>query len=450
MIADGVSHQRTDLLFPRIVPAHQALQLRKLPHHPGGQVRLTEPRRQDGLDGISADPGRHGLGQPFQPLHPLCQGPQFRVEGDALQFLQTLFQLQFAVLVPEEPGVGQSRRQHLGVPGGDQGALVCGFYIRHGDEVGGELSGGRVAHREILLVRAHGRADHLGRQVEEVRIHIPQHRGRPFGQTRHLVQQTLVIHQFQSAGGAKRVSGGEDLRLAVLSIQHHKMLLQTLGVARKIPNSEGLTRAHEPVTLGHIAGDRLIDLERHDLAAHHAQHPAQRAHPAQRPSTPGHGLRPGEIAHYIGHDLRNDLRRGAACAMQLREPDAVLLHKLIAGEAGGPQEAVHRSLRRPDPGALALFVTIALGRRQPLDHQGETARPRERPHRLRSEPLGSQSLARHPLQVAGRRSLHPGRDLLGEQFKQKLGHGLRPSPSQHRFGRRCRPHSPPRPRRTSW
>jgi hypothetical protein len=89
------------------------------------------------------------------------------------------------------------------------------------------------ADREILLVRAHRGADHLGRQVQERRVHVAQHRRRPFGQAGDFVQQALVLDQFQVAREAQGLAAFEDARLALLDVQHDEVVVQALARIRR-------------------------------------------------------------------------------------------------------------------------------------------------------------------------------------------------------------------------
>ncbi len=207
------------------------------------------------------------------------------------------------------------------------------------------------------------------------------------------------------------------------------MLGQLLGVFVEVADLERLARAHEPVALGDIAALDAIDGEGHDLAVEDADDAFQRAHPAQGPAAPGHGLRPGEVANDLLDHLGDDLRRRAALAMDVGEPDAVLLHQLLAGQAGGTQEPFHRLVGGPDPGALAVLVPVALGRGQPLGHQGQAARAAEGLHGLRDQALAGQVFARQALEVARGLGLHARGNFFGEQFDQQLGHVYSPARS---------------------
>ena len=231
--ADRIGDLGVQPFLVGVVAAHHALQFREFTHHAGDQVGLAEPRSLlgEGLGrAVIADEGGEFAGQGHDPLHPLVHGPELGVEGDALQLLQPVFQLGLQVLVPEEAAVGEARRQHLGVARRDQLAAVRRLDIGHGDEVRDQEAGLGIAHREILLVGAHGGADHLRRQVQEIRVHVAQDRRRPFGEPGHLVQQALVLDQFEiarEAEGARRV---HDPLLALLGIEDDEVGGQAIGI----------------------------------------------------------------------------------------------------------------------------------------------------------------------------------------------------------------------------
>jgi len=87
------------------------------------------------------------------------------MEGHAVELLQPAVEgFAQAVFIPEEPRVTQPGRQHLCIPRRDGLAAVGGLDVGDDEEVRGQTGLARLAHGEILLVRAHRGADHLGRR----------------------------------------------------------------------------------------------------------------------------------------------------------------------------------------------------------------------------------------------------------------------------------------------
>ena len=64
----------------------------------------------------------------------------------------------------------------------------------------------RPRSREIALMHAHGRADDLGREVEEIRIETAQQRHGPFDHAGDFLEQAQILDQLQPALRADRSS----------------------------------------------------------------------------------------------------------------------------------------------------------------------------------------------------------------------------------------------------
>ncbi len=158
--ADGVAQT----LLAGVVAAHDPLQLGKFADHAGGEISLAEMRGLCGEVRVGADKGRELARQRLDALHALVHRAELGVEGDALEPLQPFGERDLAVLVPEEAGVVQARRQHprIARPRWRLPPSLASM-LAIDDEVGREARAQRVAHREVALVRAHGGADHLGR-----------------------------------------------------------------------------------------------------------------------------------------------------------------------------------------------------------------------------------------------------------------------------------------------
>ncbi len=409
-----------------VIAAHDPLQFGELPDHGGRQVSLGQLRGGLRLIRISPHQRRDLARQRRDPLDPLGQRPQLRMEGHPLQLLRPDVEAGLQVLVPEEAGVIQTGRQHAAVAGGQRLAAVGRLDIGHHHEMRRQPVFRRIAHREIFLVHLHRQPDHLGRQAEEGRVHVAENGRRPFGQPRHLVQQTVVIDESQPAVGADLLRRLEDLQPPVGRVQQDEIAFQLGAIVGEILDRERPAAAEEAVPLGQRARNDAVDLERHDMAVEQGHDPLQRPHPAQRARTPAHRLGPGETPHDLVDHLRDQGGRRLALAAEHGEEHPIALDQLVLRQAGLPQEALQRLLRRIGPRALDLFLAVRRRRRQALDHQRQPPRPRESRQRLIRQPRGLQPLRRHPLKVTRRPALHAGRDLFGEQFEKKLGHQTRP------------------------
>ena len=427
MVADRLRRHRGQLLLDGVIAAHEALQFRELADHAGCQVGLAEPGGQGGLGRIGAHPGRQGPGQALQPLDPFGKGAQPGVEGHGLQLFQPGLQADLPVFIPEETRIGQAGGQDLGVARSDDRPAIGRGDVGYRDKVRREAAGGGIPHSEVLLVIAHGCADHLRRQGQEVRVHVAQDRDRPFHQAGHLVQKPGVLHQLQPPVRAKTAGFDQDAQLAVLGVEENESPFQPRAVAGETLDPEGTVRAHEPVADREVHACDPIHVERNGCAPEDAEHMPEGAYPAEGPGSPGHGLRPGKVSDDVRNDLGDDLGRGAAGRRQVCKPDAVALDQLVSGQAGGAEKALKRRVRGGGPGSLALFLPVRLGRCDPFGDESEATGPSIGAEGLRLQTGRREPLTHHAVEVAGRLGLHARRDLLREELNQQLGHGQTPS-----------------------
>jgi hypothetical protein len=116
---------------------------------------------------------------------------------DALfEGLDAVFEGDFAVLVPEEAGVGEAGAEHTLVTGGDGLAAVGSDVVGHEEETRRRRSVG-VEAGEIFLVRAHRGRQHLGRQAigqwpHKIGVDRAHQHDRVFDQPGYLFEQTFV------------------------------------------------------------------------------------------------------------------------------------------------------------------------------------------------------------------------------------------------------------------
>ena len=64
----------------------------------------------------------------------------------------------------------------------------------------------RVAQHETFLVGADRRADHLGRDVEELRLELAHQHDRPFDEPGDFLEQPLVLDQLEPLREARAIS----------------------------------------------------------------------------------------------------------------------------------------------------------------------------------------------------------------------------------------------------
>jgi hypothetical protein len=186
---------------------------------PEARSALASRAARLGLIGVGADQRGDFTGQGGDAVDAFSERAELGVEGDAGQFLRPGVEAGLEVLVPEEAGVVQAGGQHAAVAGGEGRAAVGGLDIGDDDEVRGEAMFRRIADGEILLVHLHRQPDHLGRQAEELGVHVAEDGGRPFGQTRDLVQQAVVVDEGEPLRRGDGLRGVEDLQLAVGDVE---------------------------------------------------------------------------------------------------------------------------------------------------------------------------------------------------------------------------------------
>ena len=173
----------------RVVASHQSLQLGKLADHVGDEIGLGEPRGAVGERGVGADRRGDPPRERADALHPLALRAELVVVDDGVEAGQPRLELRLAVLVVEEPRVGEPGAQHALVAADDRGGILGGE-VRHDEEAGLEPSR-RVDQREVLLVLLHRQDQALLRHGEERAVERAGVDDRPLDQRGHLVQQRV-------------------------------------------------------------------------------------------------------------------------------------------------------------------------------------------------------------------------------------------------------------------
>ena len=351
------------------------------------------------------------------------------MEGHFRQLSRHVGERRLAVIVPEVAGIRETGREDAGIAGGDRDTAIGRDLVGNGDEFGDQRTGLRITHREIFLVRLHRQRDDFRRQVEEIRIHLAQHRHRPLHQTGDLGQQTGIFHQFKPGIDTDLAGAIQDQRLARGAVQQDMPLaFQNRRIFQEIRHRER-PAPHAAMTFGDIRRRDAEHLDRHDIAVKHAQETLDRTDPALGLLALAelHRFGPGEGLHHVGDGLGNHLGRGAARLFDPGDPEfALLVRALLAlverGHAGPAQKAFHGLVRRADARALALFADIGGLHRQAVNHQAKTTRTGKGPQRGPRQTRRLEPVAQQFFQVGLGARLHAGRDFLAEDFKQEFRH----------------------------
>ena len=293
-----------------------------------------------------------------------------------------------------------------------------------------EISGFRVAHGEIFLVRAHGELDDLARQVEESRVHVAKDDHRPFSKTGHFFEQALVFDQFQASLGADLVGLFLNQQAAVFARQHDRaFLLQLCAVLVQGRDSER-TAPLDAVAFGFIAGFEAINLELDGLAVENADNSLERAHPAQLSASPAHGFRPVESAHDLRHEFCNDVFQRTTRNFAHGDVEVALFRVaphfglIDRGKACPAQEALHSLFRRADLWAFFLFADISRFLWQTVNCNGEAARAGQGRHFTELNAGFGQAPGQRVAQIAFGLCLHACRNLFRKEFEEKFSHDV--------------------------
>ena len=350
------------------------------------------------------------------------------MEGDVGELGRHVGEGGAEVVLPEELGVGEAGGEDAGVAGEDGGAVVGGLAVG-GEEVGGDLARDRVAQGEELLVGAHGGLQDLGGEVEEAGLDAAEERHGPFGEAGVLGEEAGVVDEIEAGGEGELARVVGDAGGAGLRVEDDVGAGELGLVVLEGGDGEGV-RGVEAVAAGQVAGGDAVDLEGDDLGAglagEDAEDRVQRADPAQGAVAPAHGLRPGEGADGGLDGLGDDLGRRAAGAVDDGDEDVALLVgaglELGAGEAGGAEEAVDGLGGGVGAWALALLAEAGGAVGEAGEGEGEAAGRGEGGGVGVGEAALDEAVGDEAAQVLGRLPLHPGGDLLGEEFEQEVGH----------------------------
>ena len=351
------------------------------------------------------------------------------MEGDALQLEVHGLELLPLVLLIEEARVGEPRPDHLLVALDDGRAAVLRLQVGHQREVVRELAALPFFEREALLVRLDRGDDHLRRHLQELLVEGADEHARPFGEPCVLREQPLVLDEGELGFRRTLARFRQDALGAGGRLEDHLLCFQRLPVVGEALDHDRLAAAEEAMPARGIAARHPFDLEGHDLAVEEAEDRLHGAHPARRALAPAHGLGPGELAHHLRHQLGDDLGSGAAGLMDRGDVIIALLgilddlRVLDGPEAGGLEETGDRVIGRADTGALPLLADLGRFCRQPLDGERQPPRGSENFRRAALDTGRLQAFEHQPLQGFRRLALHAGGDLLGQDLKQKLGHG---------------------------
>ena len=219
------------------------------------------------------------------------------------------------IVFPKELRIRQTREQHFLVARQNGRAIIDSVPIGHGHELFNPPAC-RIAHREKLLMFAHGGLQNLGRQIQKIRRNIAHQYDRPFNQSGNFGQKPFVLNHFKAQRKSLRRGIRPNVIGAFTGIQNHKRPLQAQNIVVKRRNLEPRWR-HKPVAFGAVSCHQMINDNRYGfhpgLIGKNAQDRLQWPHPTQAAAAPTHAFGPREIAdrgrHHLGHHVRGSTPR---------------------------------------------------------------------------------------------------------------------------------------------
>ena len=366
------------------------------------------------------------------------------MEHDLIELRQALFEFRLQVALVEKLRVAQSCADDALVAGDDGLAAIGRLDVGGEDEFVSELAGPGVADDKTLLIIPDRGADHLARNRQEFLVERSHEHHGPFDQSRHFVEQHLVLDQFVILRLRQSPGFGKNDVLAGLRIEHDLCCVELCLIILESAHGNH-RRRHEAMPVGGLAGLDAVQGEFHDIRFFglHSErgddgvqrpHPLQRAWP-RRTFTPAHRFRPRERSDDDRQHVGEHLERSAAGLFDQRDVEIAFLGVALdfrfiqRGKAGGFEKSLDRGIRTADARTPAFFFQVRLPRRNAVHGQRQPPRRRERFRAFIDQPFGDQPVGHHAAQIVGRPRLHPRGDFFGEEFEQQIGHQAAPPAS---------------------
>ncbi len=385
----------------------------------GGAHRLDEIR--------SAGQARDLLGQILDPRRLLAVVAELVLEGQPRKLRQPPLQPVLHVRLEEEARIRQPRVQHPLAALRDEAPAVLAV-VHDRDEVREQAL--RAAHRDVLLVRAHGGDGDLLGQLQELRRKRPAHETRPLDEVGERIGQIRVRLDLAADFGGQAARRLEDPDPAGLGVglDEGDAELHEIVVG---PGHVDLALGQNAMAEGPVGRGHAEKLERDDVPAEERHHAAHRPHERALAGTPAHHLRERQPRDDAGNDLGEHLFGGTArdrlagghglSPRRIHDDEVGDVHLLRLREslAGLRRLALGVEGRRGRRSEhLGGAVLLAFG--DPAQHGREAPRCR-----IRLRGRGREALLRERVgQAAGklrpRRQQRRRRDLLRSDFQKKV------------------------------
>ena len=429
LVVDRLPHRVRVPLAAGVDAAHDSLQVGEFLDDERVQVRLGQQGRgAHRLDEVgAAGQARDLLGEVLDPRRLLTVVAELVLEGQARKLRQPPLEALLHVRLEEEARVRQARVQHPLAALRDEALAVLGV-VHDRDEVRKQAL--RTAHRDVLLVGAHGGDGDLLGKLQELRRKRAAHETRPFDEVGERVDQIRVRLDLPADFAGKPARGLENPDPAGLGVglDEGDAELHEIVVG---PGHVDLALGENAMAEGPVGRGHAEELEGNDVPAEERHHAAHRPHERALAGAPAHHLRERQRRDDAGNDLREHLFGGTARnrlagghgpaarridddeigdvhLLRLREPLAGLRRLALGVEGGRGRRAEH----------LGGAVLLALG--DPPQHGREAPRRRIRLRGRGREAFLRERVGQAPGELRARRQQRRRRDLLRSDFQKKV------------------------------
>ena len=436
MVIDGIGNFVRLALRPRIKPADNALELRKLANHLCGEIALGKFRRavrfshmrlvHAEIEPLLRQPARD-IAHTF---HFIAIAAQAGFVGNALQLGKIVGEPTFLVGLPEEARVGEPGSQDPLVPCADK-ALGVFVGIDDRQKLRRKFSI-LLFHGEVLLVVAHDGDENLVGQAEERGIELALDDRRMLVEINHQSAQARILMNTVVAALGKGLQFLADFFLAPGRANDYPVRVQLLFVIEKVAHTNA-SRTEKPMARGGIVGGNPRHPEPQRLAVENRYHPPNRTNEAGAGKAgPRHGSRPAQIVNRPRKNRRQNLF-GSAADLDLFDGQMLALgsfdqvdgahrHALLFGEAErGACRRADRIIGHRFGRAGDFQLDIRLLRRQPANPRRQAPRSAKSLDRyVFGKVFGGKELFEIAAKFFFRLGQHPGRNFFAAYFEEQL------------------------------
>ncbi len=219
----------------RIEPAHAALQFGELEHHGRLQVGLGEEGGAGSGLGIGANQRRKFACERHDALHPVALAAELGMEGDVVEIADPLVEaalrdVAICKSLSQKNLASESRaRTTLPLPRAISAPPSDGMMLETSRKRLVSLFRPACSTKHFWFSRMVSRVTSSGNARKSF-VELAHDDDRPFDQIGGLLQQALVLHQFEAAGEGKVAGIGKDDFLAAFGVQNDLRRLELANI----------------------------------------------------------------------------------------------------------------------------------------------------------------------------------------------------------------------------